>query len=348
MCSFIPSYLTKHILEFGNEAQKDAAIHTLRGTHQMKKAANQAILSTRFLESIGGKRIVNWSEGKKRNVYDAEQKTRLPGKLVRGEGEKSKGDVAVDEAYDGSGATYDLFKDVYGRDSIDGKGMILKSTVHFGRNFNNAFWNGFQMSYGDGDKIVFRSFTLLDITGHEICHGVTERSAGLRYFRQSGAINESMSDVFGSCVKQRVLNQTVDQADWLIGAGIFMPNINGRAIRDMANPGTAYSDPAIGSDRQIWHMKDYKDIDEDQGGVHIYSAVGNKSFHIAAMEIGGNSWNTMGPVWYNALTLKLKPDSQFKDCADATVQSAREIYGVDSKEQKAVKNGWKYVGVQSS
>jgi Zn-dependent metalloprotease len=134
--------------------------------------------------------------------------------VVRNEGGPSTGDLVVDEAYDGLGATYDFFSEAYGRNSIDDEGMPMDATVHFGQEYNNAFWNSESIVFGDGDSELFNRFTVsLDFIGHELTHGVTEDEAQLMYFFQSGALNESVSDVFGALVKQRLLNQTADQAD---------------------------------------------------------------------------------------------------------------------------------------
>jgi Zn-dependent metalloprotease len=127
--------------------------------------------------------------------------------------------------------------------------MAVDSTVHYDREFDNVFWDGRQMVYGDGDRILFDRFTkCIDVVGHELTHGVTQCTAGLSYNGQSGALNKSMSDVFGSLVKQMAAGQTHDKADWLIGAGLFMPNVSGVALRSMKDPGTAYNDSQLGQD----------------------------------------------------------------------------------------------------
>ena len=192
---------------------------------------------------------------KNRIVYDAKSTENLPGTKVRGEGDPPVADVAVNEAYDGAGHTYDLYFEIFQRNSLDDKGMDIISSVHYGQGYDNAFWNGAQMVYGDGDENLpenqrlFNRFTIaLDVIGHELTHGVTSYEANLAYWDQPGALNESYSDVFGSLVKQRVLGQTADQADWLIGEGLFTANVNGKAIRSMKAPGTAYDDPVLGKD----------------------------------------------------------------------------------------------------
>ncbi|MFQ6061622.1 MAG: M4 family metallopeptidase [Methanosarcinales archaeon] len=283
---------------------------------------------------------------KRRTVYDAQNGYSLPGVLVRSEGDPPSADPAVDEAYDGAGATYDLYQDVFGRNSIDDKGMRLDSTVHYGKDYDNAFWNGNQMVYGDGDGQIFERFTkAIDVISHELTHGVTQYEANFVYWDQPGALNESFSDVFGALVKQRVLNQEAKDADWLIGAGLFTPNINGVAIRSMKEPGTAYDDPLLGKDPQPGHMNDYKDVDYDNGGVHINSGIPNHAFYLVAMKIGGYAWEKAGKIWYTALRDRLRRRSNFLDAANVTFQIAGELFGDGSREQEAVRTGWAEVGI---
>ncbi|MFC6345541.1 M4 family metallopeptidase, partial [Nocardioides hankookensis] len=187
-------------------------------------------------------------------------------------GSAPSGDEAVDEAATGITGALALFAEVYGRASYDGAGAPVSLTVHYGQDYDNAFWDGVQLVFGDGDGRVFERFTKpVDVLGHELTHAVTEHTAGLVYEDQPGALNESVSDVFAACLKQRLLGQSADQADWLIGAGIFVPGIAARALRDMAAPGTAYDDPALGRDPQVGHLDDYVSTSEDNGGVHLNS-----------------------------------------------------------------------------
>jgi Zn-dependent metalloprotease len=268
---------------------------------------------------------------------------------VRSEGAASTGDIAVDEAYDGAGATYDLFYEIYERNSIDDRGMRLDSTVHYGMNYDNAFWNGNQMVYGDGDGDLFNRFTIaIDVIGHELTHGITQYEANLTYRDQPGALNESFSDVFGTMVKQRALNQQANEADWLIGEGLFTSNVNGEALRSMKAPGTAYNDPVIGKDPQPAHMRDYAKVSYDNGGVHINSGIPNHAFYLVATEIGGYAWEKAGMIWYIVLRDRLSSRAQFQDAANMTYQVAAELYGNGSTEQQAVKNGWNGVGISVS
>src|SRR4029079_1263260 len=191
-------------------------------TEKQKEAAWKNLILT---EQLRGRRTVTGlmsamfsvSDKLHRTIYDAANTESLPGKLVKSEGGKAKGGTSVSEAYDYSGATYNFYKDIFKRNSVDTKGMKLDSTVHYGEDYNNAFWNGTQMVYGDGDGEIFQRFTKsIDVVGHELSHGVPQYEAALEYEGQSGALNESFSDVFGSLIKQYTLKQNVDKADWLI------------------------------------------------------------------------------------------------------------------------------------
>ena len=161
-------------------------------------------------------------------------------------------------------------------------------------------------------------------------------------------MNESFSDVFGTMVKQRALNQQANEADWLIGEGLFTSNVNGEALRSMKAPGTAYNDPVIGKDPQPAHMRDYAKVSYDNGGVHINSGIPNHAFYLVATEIGGYAWEKAGMIWYIVLRDRLSRRAQFKDAANMTYQVAAELYGNGSTEQQAVKNGWNGVGISVS
>ncbi len=267
---------------------------------------------------------------------------------VRTEGQPETGDVAVTEAYDGLGATWQLWSEAYERDSLDGKGMPLLATVHYGRNYDNAFWDGTQMVFGDGDGVIFERFTRsLDVIGHELAHGVTEHTAGLLYQGQSGALNESVSDVFGVLVKQRRLGQSAAQADWLVGAELLNASVQGRALRDMRNPGTAYDDPRLGTDPQPAHMDDYVNTRDDNGGVHINSGIPNRAFVLAALAIGGNAWEAPGAIWYAVLSGDgIRADCDFATFAGLTVAAAGSVPTVRARRSRlAVRSAWEQVGV---
>jgi len=282
-----------------------------------------------------------------RTICDAQNTQRLPGRTVREEGDPATGDPAADEAYDGLGATLQFYCEAFERDSLDGKGMSLRATVHFGRDYDNAFYDGRQMIFGDGDGEQFNRFTIaVDVIGHELTHGVTDHEAGLVYWGQSGALNESVSDVFGSLIKQYTLGQTADEADWLIGEGLFTSKVNGEALRSMKSPGTAYDDPVLGRDPQPDRYSRYDRTLEDNGGVHINSGIPNRAFYETAVAIGGPAWERAGRIWYETLTSPLlRRTAQFQSFANLTLQTARQIYGAGSTEYDAVRQGWDAVEV---
>jgi len=284
---------------------------------------------------------------KKRSIYDAKHSEDLPGAVVRSEGQSPVADKAVNQAYDGLGDTFDFYQKVYQRNSIDNAGMPLNATVHYGQSYDNAFWNGQQIVFGDGDNVIFTDFTgATDVIGHELTHGVTGSEANLTYQGQSGALNESISDVFGVMVSQFKQNQTADKADWLIGAGILAKGVQGVALRSMKAPGTAYNDPRLGKDPQPADMAHYVNTAEDNGGVHINSGIPNHAFYLVATALGGYSWERAGQIWYQTLVdHNLKANATFATFANLTIQHAAGRYGANSDEQKAVRDAWAKVGV---
>ena len=338
ICFIIPSHIHEHIARNGNERQKELAFRALTLSSRLR--GQREFLTT--FAALG----TTPTGTKRRTIYDAKNGMALPGKLVRGEGAPKSNDTSANEAYDGSGKTYDFYQAAFQRNSIDDRGMRLDSTVHFRRNFNNAFWNGQQMVYGDGDGQIFQRFTKsIDVIGHELTHGVTQFEAGLVYQDQPGALNEHFSDVFGSLLKQFVKAQTAKQADWLIGEGIFAPAIRGVALRSMKAPGTAYEDPLIGKDPQPAIMKDFVKTQADAGGVHINSGIPNKAFYEVAIALGGKAWERAGKIWYRTLMDKIQPNTTFAQCAAMTYEVAGTLYGLNSTEQKAVRAAWAVVGI---
>lgn len=341
----VPPYMLDSIVRNGSLRERVDALDTI--------ATDTTIRSLRMARQMTGVATarrggLSLQEGEKqRTIYNAQNTNDLNGIIVRSEGEPATGDLAVDEAYDGLGATYDLYWDIFQRNSIDDEGLALDAVVHYGQDYNNAFWDGERMVFGDGDGQLFNRFTIaVDVIGHELAHGVTEDEAGLIYFHQPGALNESMSDVFGSLVKQHILNQTADEADWLIGAGLFTDAINGEALRSMKEPGTAYDDPVLGQDPQPGHMDDYVRTFSDNGGVHINSGIPNRAFYTVATNLGGYAWEAPGRIWYETLRdNSLRTTSGFLRFARLTMENAGRLYGVNSTEQQAVVDGWNAVGI---
>lgn len=285
----------------------------------------------------------------RRTVSDARRSEQLPGERVRAEGEPATSDDAVDEAYNGLGNTWRLYWEAFGRNSVDGAGLPLDATVHYGRDYDNAFWNGQRMVFGDGDGQLFNRFTISpSVIGHELTHGVIQYTTNLVYRGQSGALNESVSDVFGALVEQYSGGQSADQATWLIGEGLFTPRVDGVALRSMKAPGTAYDDPVLGKDPQPADMTGFVVTDSDAGGVHLNSGIPNHAFYLVASTLGGHAWETAGQVWYDTLTGGLRADSDFETFASATAQAASARFGDTSAEHTAVLDAWHTVGVLHS
>lgn len=339
----VPPHMLREIAQRGTEQQQAWARRNLDLGGRARGQREATFIASAAPEVAGGLL---------RHVYTANNSTNLPGTLVRSEGDPANSDPAVNEAYDGAGETYGLYKDVYQRNSINNNGMSLESTVHYDKSMDNAFWNGQQMVYGDGDEDlpadqrIFNRFTIaVDVIGHELTHGVTQYEANLAYSFQPGALNESISDVFGSLVKQYKLKQQASQADWIIGEGLLTDNVNGVGLRSMKAPGTAYDDPVLGKDPQPDNMSGYQVYSYDNGGVHINSGIPNKAFYETAIGIGGYAWEKAGQIWYVALRDKLGVNSNFQDAANQTFAVAGTLYGQDSPEQQAVRNGWAAVGI---
>ena len=210
---------------------------------------------------------------------------------------------------------------------------------------DNAYWDGRRMVYGDGDGSVFTSFTSdIDVIGHELTHGVTENEANLDYENQSGAMNESFSDIFGIMIKQRYNNQDVKKSNWLIGEKVMIgPKY---ALRSMKAPGTAYiNHPELGDDPQPATMDKYQNLPDtssgDWGGVHINSGIPNFAFYVAAFNMGGYAWEKAGRIWYAVLTdNNLAQNAKFADVKNLTIVHAEKLFGNNSPEVKAVKQGW--------
>jgi len=338
----VPPYLLTHLAQTDQPHLQDAALAARRTlSHDDDRRAARLTLSIE-----GGSLVAEMSDAPTRTIFDAKHTDTLPGTKVRGEGDGPVQDVAVNEAYDGLGATFALYSEVYGRNSIDGQGLPLDGTVHYEKGYDNAFWNGERMVFGDGDGQVFGRFTIsVDVIGHELTHGVTQYTAGLIYKDQAGALNESISDVFGSLVLQYAKKQTAAQASWLIGQGLFTKQVKGVALRSMKAPGTAYDDPVLGKDPQPATMADYVETTDDDGGVHTNSGIPNHAFYLIATKIGGHAWETAGRIWYDTLLAGMKPTTDFAGFAALTLAAATKRYGEDSAEADAVRAGWSGVGV---
>ncbi len=263
-----------------------------------------------------------------RSVHDDECKNDLPGRLVRGEGDDASGDPEADAVYDNLGQVFDYYADTFGRDSYDDAGAELIASINFCENpgtpTRNAYWDGTQMKFGEGYG------SALDITAHELTHAVTNLTADLEYQCQSGALNESMSDIFAS---------NVDTNDWEIGE-----DLPGGPIRDMA-------DPANGDPPQPAHVDDFREMPNDSnpfndhGGVHYNSGIPNHAYYLMVRSIGRKAAEQ---IVYRALTEKLESDSGFEDFRTASLEVARELWGEDSPEYQGTNESFAAVGLDGT
>lgn len=340
-CSIIPSYLLRRVVETA-----DRSPHPGARTLELDERLRSGRRSARGRSRTAAQRRKS-DTGAKRTIYTADNTEKLPGKAARKDTGAETGDPSVDEAWASSAQIWQLYAEVFGRESVDGEGTGVTVSVHYGRDYDNAFWDGDQLVFGDGDGEVFERFTKpMDVMAHEFTHGVTQHTAGLSYDGQSGALNESVSDVFASICKQRANKQTAKKADWLIGEGLFVKDIKASALRSMKKPGTAYDDPRLGKDPQVGSMSDYVDTSDDNGGVHINSGIPNRAFYLAATKLGGHSWEKAGPIWYQALTGgDVGANTDFAGFASATVTAARKLYPDDPDVATRITDAWTGVDV---
>ncbi|MET9480447.1 M4 family metallopeptidase [Streptomyces sp. NPDC006638] len=343
-CTIVPPHVLDKLARSDDPALSGPARRTLEA--DSARRTRRALTTT-----LGAPAASDAPTGRPaRTIHDCGHRTALPGRKVRSEGDEPGTDATVNRAYIGLGATFELLLSAYGRDSLDGAGLPLVASVHYDREYGNAFWDGEQMVFGDGDGEIFLDFTLpVDVIAHELAHGLTQYTANLSYYGQPGALNESVSDVFGSLVKQYTLDQTATDADWLIGAGLLAPRVTGVALRSMKEPGSAYDDDVLGKDPQPGSMDDYVRTGRDNGGVHINSGIPNRAFCLLATQLGGKSWERAGQIWFDVLTGgDLEVDADFTDFARLTVAAAGARYGDGTAEHEAVVKAWAEVGVPTA
>jgi Zn-dependent metalloprotease len=334
----LPPSILRRIAEHGDDELRATALKTLELDHKFRiaRAESAGRRGGRTLQPVTFARI----GGKpNRTIYDAHHSNnQTPHDPVRIEGQRPTADQAVNQAYDGLGYTYEYYWSNFQRDSVDGRGEQLLGVVHYGLKYDNAFWDGAgHMFFGDGDGRLLKQTTAgIDVIGHELTHGVTQNEANLVYSGQSGALNESISDVFGIQVKQMALGQTVETSDWLIGADVVGPEL-APALRSMKQPGSAHP-----YDDQPADMDGYV----DGGDVHTNSGIPNRAFYLVASALGGHSWDAAGPIWYATLCdSQLRADAGFSDFARLTKVQAERRCGANSREVDAVASAWETVKV---
>ena len=271
-------------------------------------------------------------------LFDVQHGSILPGAPVLSP--QSSSDQTIKRTAKNTTDLAKFFKQVFGRNSLNGQGMDLISSVHFGNNYNNAFWNGQQMTYGDGDNNIFVDSTRgSDVITHELTHGLTQFTSQFAYSNESGGLNESMSDVSGSMFRQWQAKHVVTTADWLIGADIMGPAARSRGftgLRDTANPDAAHA-----MAKQPKHFSDY----QPGMGPHTSSGIPNQAFYLAAVAVGGKSWEKVGKVWFQALAGHgPKPQSTMKEFANRTRTAAGQMFPAGGTVKKAVDRAWLAVG----
>jgi bacillolysin len=263
--------------------------------------------------------------GGERRIYDAD------GNLIRETGDEPSGNAEADAAYDNFGRVYDYYRSRFGRDSYDDMGAPLIGTVNYPPACSGgAYWDP------DQQQMFFcEGFAgPLDVTAHEVTHAVTERTAGLDYEGESGALNEALSDMFASNL----------DGNWQIGE-----DLPGGAIRDMADPDRDATNPDDCPDDggfcQPAHVDDYYVTDNDHGGVHTNSGIPNHAYYLMVQNIGRDASER---IVYAAMTEHLNHDSGFEDFRAACLQAARDRYGADSPEYRGVDEAFREVGLDGT
>jgi len=336
-CFYVPAHIIDHIAKTARQLGMDPE------PAQRTAVASQALRQQRLSMSAASLAMLTPPRPGKgdRQIIDDQHQWAVGVSLVRGEGDPEVALANANAAYDGLGATRAFYRDTLGRDSIDNAGLTLLGNVNFGVQYDNAFWDGTEMVFGEGDGVIFKDFTLdVDVCGHELTHGVTQYTAGLLYTDQPGAMNEAFSDIFGSCIDQFVHNVDAGEHNWLIGEEVMGDQLYGEAIRSMSHPGTAYDDPILGTDPQPADMSGYV----PGGDPHVNSGIINRTFYLTAIELGTVP---AARIYYNTL-LNLWPNAQFSDCAYVCAEQAR-ILARDGKvgrnAPQTVRSAFREVGI---
>lgn len=331
---FIPPQILERLMRRGITTARNSVLRS--GDSRTKRAEKRSALAAMAASGARASRL----------VYDCNHKWETRVRLAAEEGGAIAQDAAVKKTFEFLDTVRAYYREL-GRNSIDGSGMDIIANVHVGEDYMNAFWDGDEMVFGDGDGELFVSFTeSLDVVAHELAHGVTQHTAGLVYQSQSGALNEHMSDVFGSAIQQFHRRKDANTADWLIGDEIMGPSLFGEALRSMKAPGTAYDNDMIGRDPQPAHMRDYYSGEADHGGVHINSGIPNRAFYLSAKEMGTHE---AARIWYDAL-LNLWPTARFSDAVDIIVESARRLVRekrAPKQSPQIVRSAFRDVGLYS-
>lgn len=344
-CLFVPPHVLEQVVERAEGVAASAEQTELSELARERRA--EALVTVTPEAAAPALGIAPPPSGtSRREIFDSENTTTQRKTLVRAEGDPATDDADALVAYDHSGSVRRFFTEKLGRRSIDNRGLDLVLNVHYGVQYNNAFWDGDEMTFGDGDGVIFSSFARsLDVVAHELAHGVTQFTSGLIYENESGALNEHFSDVFGSAITQWDSGESPSEADWLIGDEIMGPDLYGEALRSMSHPGTAYDNAILGVDPQPAHYDDRYTGTADNGGVHINSGIPNRAFYLAAIEMGDTLEATR--IWYHALHA-LPQNATFAQAAAQVATSARILVKAGEVTKGAtqiVRAAWRAVGV---
>lgn len=323
------------------EEQRKKFADTMKMDAELRKLRTQAMKVTQMAKSLAPAAGVTAAVAPAPaiTVFNCNHSQTLPGAQIANPA--TSPDVTAKHVFAETSSVAAFYSQVFGRNSVDGVGGTLISSIHFGVGYNNAFWNGSQMTYGDGDGSIFIDFSKgNDVIGHELTHGVTQHSLQLNYTNEAGGLNESMSDCFGSMFRQWEAKQTVDQADWLIGKDIMGPQalkMGYTCLRDMSNPAAKHC-----LSPQPTKFSQYKPGQDP----HVSSGIPNLAFYVTAKAVGGHSWEKVGQIWYKALTgFGPSPNMKMKAFANRTRSVAAQLYPGNTAIAGAVDGGWKKVGL---
>src|SRR5512143_2712439 len=337
-CFIIPPDVLKKLASDRklSDEVRAAARNTEKLSTAMRNVREQALAMTVAASAVVGPARA-LAKAAAVTVYDCKHHQTLPGALVAKPGTSK--DATAKRTFKETTAVAEFYRKVFKRNSVDDAGMTLLSSVHYGVDYDNAMWNGTQMVYGDGDNSLFVDFTKgNDVIGHELTHGVTQHTLQLGYSGDAGGLNESLSDCFGSMFRQWQAKQDAASADWLIGSDILGPTAKKKGytcLRNMADP----ADKHCIAPQPVKYSQITKGMDP-----HYSSGPPNLAFCLACKGAGGKSWETVGQVWYRAMTgFGPSPKMKMKAFATRTRDLAGKMF--DKKVAAAVDTGWKAVGL---
>lgn len=358
-CYIIPPYLQDQIEIIRQNGHLGLPESPVSGNHPLKQHQFSVFQFFSPFHQIEGVPVATELEPLARlvrNVYDGTQRRDLPGKwLVSVEGDQSipstykqNGtieDTTVNQALQNALDVFLFYLNNYQYNSFDGEGKAITSTVHYGKNYENAFWNGNQMVYGDGSSLFEQFVSFPDVVGHELTHGIT--GDRLAYEGESGAVNEHFSDVMGYLIYMYINHLTTEEAEWEFAKGILHYKDKSYPLRSFKEPGAAYNIPGLGKDLQPSKYSNLYKGSNDNGGVHINSGIPNHAFYLFAVTLGGNPWEKAGLIWF---TTMMRPGAfpvraTMKEFAEATIKTTQILFPEETTVCEALIDAWQQVEV---